>query len=61
MCVYAEIFSFPIHRCTINPGENEGLVRYALDKYKYLTLAASQVSSAYFYSQSTQNKMNTNS
>lgn len=26
--------------CTINPGENEGLVRYALDKYKYLTLAS---------------------
>lgn len=25
--------------CTINPGENEGLVRYALDKYKFLSLA----------------------
>ncbi|CAK8538724.1 unnamed protein product [Lathyrus sativus] len=25
--------------CTINPGENEALVRYALDKYKYLSLA----------------------
>ncbi|KAA0032867.1 hypothetical protein IC582_015860 [Cucumis melo] len=25
--------------CTINPGENEALVRYALDKYKFLTLA----------------------
>ncbi|KAK7300168.1 hypothetical protein RJT34_11005 [Clitoria ternatea] len=26
--------------CTINPGENEALVRYALDKYKYLSLAS---------------------
>ncbi|KAG7037496.1 putative methyltransferase NSUN6 [Cucurbita argyrosperma subsp. argyrosperma] len=25
--------------CTINPGENEALVRYALDTYKFLTLA----------------------
>ncbi|XVF31778.1 hypothetical protein REPUB_Repub17cG0021600 [Reevesia pubescens] len=25
--------------CTINPGENEVLVRYALDKYKFLSLA----------------------
>ncbi|ESW13416.1 hypothetical protein PHAVU_008G194100 [Phaseolus vulgaris] len=25
--------------CTINPGENEALVRHALDKYKYLSLA----------------------
>ncbi|CAI9089750.1 OLC1v1024383C1 [Oldenlandia corymbosa var. corymbosa] len=25
--------------CTINPGENEGLVRYALDTYKFLSLA----------------------
>ncbi|RDX77327.1 putative methyltransferase NSUN6, partial [Mucuna pruriens] len=25
--------------CTINPGENEALVRYVLDKYKYLSLA----------------------
>ncbi|XP_023525941.1 putative methyltransferase NSUN6 [Cucurbita pepo subsp. pepo] len=25
--------------CTINPGENEALVRYALDRYKFLTLA----------------------
>ncbi|CAJ2672247.1 unnamed protein product [Trifolium pratense] len=25
--------------CTINPSENEALVRYALDKYKYLSLA----------------------
>ncbi|KAK1569084.1 hypothetical protein Q3G72_032317 [Acer saccharum] len=25
--------------CTINPGENEALVRYALDTYKYLSLA----------------------
>ncbi|XVF20904.1 hypothetical protein REPUB_Repub12eG0043700 [Reevesia pubescens] len=25
--------------CTINPGENEALVRYALDKYKFLSLA----------------------
>ncbi|XP_059452670.1 rRNA (cytosine-C(5))-methyltransferase NOP2C [Corylus avellana] len=24
--------------CTINPGENEALVRYALDKYKFLSL-----------------------
>ncbi|XP_024521153.1 putative methyltransferase NSUN6 isoform X2 [Selaginella moellendorffii] len=24
--------------CTINPGENEALVRYALDKYKFLVL-----------------------
>ncbi|XP_057854316.2 rRNA (cytosine-C(5))-methyltransferase NOP2C isoform X1 [Cryptomeria japonica] len=24
--------------CTINPGENEALVRYALDKYKFLAL-----------------------
>nr|TKW09957.1 hypothetical protein SEVIR_6G135800v2 [Setaria viridis] len=30
--------------CTINPGENEALVRYALDTYKFLSLA-SQVSS----------------
>jgi hypothetical protein len=27
-----------IVRCTINPGENEALVRYALDKYKFLSL-----------------------
>ncbi|KAJ8458529.1 hypothetical protein OPV22_031455 [Ensete ventricosum] len=26
--------------CTINPGENEALVRYALDKYKFLSLAS---------------------
>lgn len=26
--------------CTINPGENEGLVRYALDTYKFLSLAS---------------------
>ncbi|KAI8526674.1 hypothetical protein RHMOL_Rhmol12G0014000 [Rhododendron molle] len=26
-------------RCTINPGENEALVRYALDSYKFLSLA----------------------
>ncbi|KAK4397733.1 rRNA (cytosine-C(5))-methyltransferase NOP2C [Sesamum angolense] len=26
--------------CTINPGENEALVRYALDTYKFLSLAA---------------------
>nr|XP_048328586.1 rRNA (cytosine-C(5))-methyltransferase NOP2C-like [Ziziphus jujuba var. spinosa] len=25
--------------CTINPGENEALVRYALDTYKFLSLA----------------------
>nr|XP_043624205.1 rRNA (cytosine-C(5))-methyltransferase NOP2C isoform X2 [Erigeron canadensis] len=25
--------------CTINPGENEGVVRYALDTYKFLSLA----------------------
>ncbi|KAK9188010.1 hypothetical protein WN944_019409 [Citrus x changshan-huyou] len=25
--------------CTINPGENEALVRYALDRYKFLSLA----------------------
>ncbi|PKA47201.1 16S rRNA (cytosine967-C5)-methyltransferase [Apostasia shenzhenica] len=25
--------------CTINPGENEALVRYALDKYRFLSLA----------------------
>ncbi|KAF7123419.1 hypothetical protein RHSIM_Rhsim12G0010200 [Rhododendron simsii] len=25
--------------CTINPGENEALVRYALDSYKFLSLA----------------------
>ncbi|XP_020268515.1 putative methyltransferase NSUN6 isoform X2 [Asparagus officinalis] len=25
--------------CTINPGENEAFVRYALDKYKFLSLA----------------------
>lgn len=25
--------------CTINPGENEALVRYALDKHKFLSLA----------------------
>ncbi|KAK3121563.1 hypothetical protein QOZ80_8BG0656340 [Eleusine coracana subsp. coracana] len=28
--------------CTINPGENEALVRYALDTYKFLTLASQQ-------------------
>ncbi|PSS16403.1 Methyltransferase [Actinidia chinensis var. chinensis] len=28
-----------LERCTINPGENEALVRYALDTYKFLTLA----------------------
>lgn len=33
------------YRCTINPGENEALVRYALDKYKFLSLA-SQVRSS---------------
>lgn len=27
-------------RCTINPGENEALVQYALDKYEFLSLAA---------------------
>ncbi|KAL6506784.1 rRNA (cytosine-C(5))-methyltransferase nop2c [Orobanche hederae] len=27
-------------RCTINPGENEALVRYALDTYKFLSLAS---------------------
>uniref|UniRef100_A0ACD5TGN8 Uncharacterized protein n=1 Tax=Avena sativa TaxID=4498 RepID=A0ACD5TGN8_AVESA len=26
--------------CTINPGENEGLVRYALDTYKFLSLGS---------------------
>ncbi|KAF8701822.1 hypothetical protein HU200_033143 [Digitaria exilis] len=26
--------------CTINPGENEALVRYALDSYKFLSLAS---------------------
>lgn len=26
--------------CTINPGENEALVRYALDAYKFLSLAS---------------------
>uniref|UniRef100_A0A0D9X765 SAM-dependent MTase RsmB/NOP-type domain-containing protein n=1 Tax=Leersia perrieri TaxID=77586 RepID=A0A0D9X765_9ORYZ len=26
--------------CTINPGENEALVRYALDKYKFLSLGS---------------------
>ncbi|XP_066352073.1 rRNA (cytosine-C(5))-methyltransferase NOP2C-like [Miscanthus floridulus] len=26
--------------CTINPGENEALVRYALDTYKYLSLVS---------------------
>ncbi|XP_021898401.1 putative methyltransferase NSUN6 isoform X2 [Carica papaya] len=26
--------------CTINPGENEALVRYALDTYKFLSLAS---------------------
>ncbi|KAK2971621.1 hypothetical protein RJ640_017738, partial [Escallonia rubra] len=26
--------------CTINPGENESLVRYALDTYKFLSLAS---------------------
>ncbi|KAI3968244.1 hypothetical protein MKX01_018547 [Papaver californicum] len=25
--------------CTLNPGENEAVVRYALDKYKFLSLA----------------------
>lgn len=25
--------------CTINPGENEAVVRYALDTYKFLSLA----------------------
>ncbi|XP_020103726.1 putative methyltransferase NSUN6 [Ananas comosus] len=28
--------------CTINPGENEALVRYALDTYKFLSLASQQ-------------------
>eukprot|EP00898_Chlorokybus_atmophyticus_P002505 jgi/Chlat1/3255/Chrsp22S03435 len=28
--------------CTLNPGENEGLVRYALDTYPNLTLAAQE-------------------
>ncbi|WOL14543.1 methyltransferase NSUN6 isoform X1 [Canna indica] len=28
--------------CTINPGENEALVRYALDKYKCLSLVSQQ-------------------
>lgn len=27
-------------RCTINPGENEALVRYALDTYTFLSLAS---------------------
>ena len=35
---------FLLCRCTINPGENEALVRYALDTYKFLSLV-SQVSS----------------
>ncbi|VAI77915.1 unnamed protein product [Triticum turgidum subsp. durum] len=26
--------------CTINPGENESLVRYALDTYKFLSLGS---------------------
>ncbi|XWS30914.1 hypothetical protein CRYUN_Cryun23aG0032200 [Craigia yunnanensis] len=38
-----DVFPFlilsPIVRCTINPGENEALVRYALDTYKFLSLA----------------------
>lgn len=29
-----------LNRCTINPGENEAVVRYALDKYKFLSLSA---------------------
>ncbi|KAI4308118.1 hypothetical protein L6164_031224 [Bauhinia variegata] len=28
--------------CTLNPGENEALVRYALDTYKFLSLAPQQ-------------------
>lgn len=28
-----------LSRCTINPGENEAVVRYALDTYKFLSLA----------------------
>lgn len=26
-------------RCTLNPGENEGVVRYVLDTYPYVALA----------------------
>ncbi|CAJ2670333.1 unnamed protein product [Trifolium pratense] len=33
--------------CTINPSENEALVRYALDKYKYLSLAPQEVYASY--------------
>ncbi|XP_038709669.1 tRNA (cytosine(72)-C(5))-methyltransferase NSUN6 isoform X2 [Tripterygium wilfordii] len=33
------VYSTSVCRCTINPGENEGLVRYALDTYKFLSLA----------------------
>ncbi|CAL5438720.1 unnamed protein product [Camellia sinensis] len=32
-------FSQQVRTCTINPGENEALVRYALDTYKFLSLA----------------------
>ncbi|KQJ96231.1 hypothetical protein BRADI_3g21700v3 [Brachypodium distachyon] len=34
--------------CTINPGENEALVRYALDTYKFLSLG-SQVSTLFCF------------
>lgn len=37
--IMSEMFTlFWIVRCTINPGENEALVRYALDTYKFLSL-----------------------
>jgi hypothetical protein len=43
-CYRLYLGSFHFSRCTINPGENEGLVRYALDTYKFLSLG-SQVNS----------------
>lgn len=38
--IMSEMFTLSIWivRCTINPGENEALVRYALDTYKFLSL-----------------------